>query len=84
MSPGCKIQASGAASYIWAKYSLEDLQNPKDRAEFQEKLAHFLAIAKDEPEHCQIWLWDETGFSLRSRRKSWGQPCRKSVDLRQG
>jgi transposase len=61
-------------SYIWAKYSLEDLQNPKDRAEFKEKLAKYLAIAKEEPEYFQIWFWDETGFSLRAiRRKSWGQ-----------
>jgi transposase len=61
-------------SYIWAKYSLEDLQNPKDRAEFKEKLARYLAIAKEEPEHFQICFWDETGFSLRAiRRKNWGR-----------
>lgn len=61
-------------SYIWAKYSLEDLQNPEARAEFQQKLASYLAVAKDKPEHFQIWFWDETGFSLRAiRRKNWGQ-----------
>jgi len=50
------------------------LQNPKDRAEFKEKLAKYLAIAKEESERFEIWFWDETGFSLRAiRRKSWGQ-----------
>jgi hypothetical protein len=52
-------------SYIWAKYSLEDKQDPVKRAEFREKLAKYLLIAKQQPEHLQIWFWDETGFSLR-------------------
>jgi len=30
-------------SYVWAKYSLEDKQNPEKRAEFREKLAKYLA-----------------------------------------
>jgi len=61
-------------SYIWAKYSLEDKQDPVKRAEFREKLAKYLLIAKQQPEHLQIWFWDETGFSLRViRRKSWGK-----------
>lgn len=61
-------------SYIWAKYSLEYLQNPVDRAEFKEKLASYLAITKEKPEQLQVWFWDETGFSLRViRRKTWGK-----------
>lgn len=61
-------------SYIWAKYSLEDKQNPENRAEFKEKLAKYLAMAKEHPQQLQIWFWDETGFSLRViRRKCWGK-----------
>lgn len=61
-------------SYIWAKYSLEDKQNPLKRIEFNEKLFNYLAIANKEPERVQIWFWDETGFSLRViRRKTWGK-----------
>ncbi len=61
-------------SYIWAKYSLEDLQNPVHRAEFKKKLANYLAITKEKPEHLQVWFWDESGFSLRViRRKTWGK-----------
>jgi transposase len=61
-------------SYVWAKYSLEDQQNPEKRAEFKEKLVKYLAIAKEKPDSMQIWFWDETGFSLRViRRKNWGK-----------
>lgn len=61
-------------SYIWAKYSLEDKQNPEKRAEFIEKITQYLAISKQNPEDFQIWFWDETGFSLRViRRKDWGK-----------
>ena len=90
-------------SYIWArsrrteysarrtraaKYSLEDKQNPAERAEFKEKLLNYLAISKENPEQLQVWFWkevlrgklppqtlrDETGFSLRViRRKTWGK-----------
>ncbi len=60
-------------SYIWAKYSLEDKQNPIERAKFREKLALYLSIAREQPEHLQVWFWDESGFSLRViRRKNWG------------
>ena len=37
-------------SYIWAKYSLEDKQNPEKRAEFIEKITRYLAISKQNPE----------------------------------
>jgi transposase len=65
-------------SYIWAKYSLEDKQNPKLRAEFTEKLTRYLAITKEKPDCLQVWFWDETGFSLRViRRKTWGKKGKK-------
>ena len=61
-------------SYIWAKYDLEDKQSPIKRAEFQKKLAQYLAIARVHPEQLQVWFWDESGFSLRViRRKNWGK-----------
>jgi transposase len=37
-------------SYIWAKYDLEDKQNPVDRAKFKEKLTQYLLIAREQPE----------------------------------
>lgn len=61
-------------SYIWAKYSLEDKQDKDIRVEFREKLTKYLTITEQQPEHFQVWFWDETGFSLRViRRKSWGK-----------
>lgn len=61
-------------SYIWAKYSLEDKQNPLKRIEFKERLLKYLAIAKEDRNRVQIWFWDESGFSLRViRRKTWGK-----------
>ena len=30
-------------SYIWAKYALEDKQNPRERAKFREKLTQYLS-----------------------------------------
>jgi transposase len=58
--------------YIWAKYSLEDKQNPQKREVFKEKLEEYLRIAKERPERLQIWFWDECGFSLRViRRRNW-------------
>jgi transposase len=61
-------------SYIWAKYDLEAQQNPIKRAEFQEKLAQYLAVARIHPERLQVWFGDESGFSLRViRRKNWGK-----------
>lgn len=63
--------------YIWAKYSLEEKQDPEKRKLFKQKLAEYLAIAKKSPQLLQIWFWDETGFSLRViRRKNW---CRKGT-----
>ena len=59
--------------YLWAKYSLEDKQNPLKRSEFKQKLAQYLELAKIKQELLQIWFWDESGFSLRVlRRKTWG------------
>ncbi|NMF61336.1 IS630 family transposase [Brasilonema octagenarum UFV-E1] len=61
-------------SYIWAKYDLEDKQNPVERAKFKEKLVQYLSIAREQPERLQVWFWDESGFSLRViRRQNWGK-----------
>ena len=67
--------------YLWAKYSLEDKQNPVQRKAFKEKLLEYLKIAKETPERLQVWFWDESGFSLRViRRKTWGKKgSRKKV-----
>ena len=60
--------------YIWAKYSLEDKQNPMLRKVFKQKLTEYLRITKESPERLQVWFWDESGFSLRViRRKNWGK-----------
>ena len=67
--------------YLWAKYSLEDKQNPEKRRAFKEKLKEYLRITKESPERLQVWFWDESGFSLRViRRKNWGKKgIRKTV-----
>jgi transposase len=60
--------------YLWAKYSLEDKQNPEKRKVFKEKLTEYLKITKESPNLLQVWFWDESGFSLRViRRKTWGR-----------
>lgn len=60
--------------YLWAKYSLEDKQDPEKRKAFKEKLAEYLRLTKENPERLQVWFWDESGFSLRViRRKTWGR-----------
>lgn len=41
---------------------------------FKEKLAQYLAIAREQQERLQVWFWDESGFSLRVIRwKNWGK-----------
>lgn len=63
--------------YLWAKYSLEDKQNPAERRLFKERLAAYLSIVKESPERLQLWFWDESGFSLQViRRKNW---CKKGT-----
>jgi len=52
--------SQGAASYIWAKYDLESKQDPIERASFQERLSRYLAVARDYPEHLQVWFWERT------------------------
>jgi transposase len=60
--------------YLWAKYSLEEKQNPEKRQIFKEKLSEYLRITQANPERLQVWFWDESGFSLRViRRKTWGK-----------
>lgn len=64
--------------YLWAKYSLEDKQDPEKRKLFKEKLSEYLRITKLSPERLQVWFWDESGFSLRViRRKTWGRKGRR-------
>jgi transposase len=46
--------------YIWAKFSLEERQEPEKRKNFKRKLAEYLKIAKEEPNVLQIWFWDES------------------------
>jgi transposase len=61
-------------AYLWAKYTLEDKQNPEKRNAFKEKLAGYLEATEANPEKLQVWFWDESGFSLRViRRKNWGR-----------
>ena len=40
--------------YLWAKYSLEDRQDPKKRELFQAKLQECIKISKESPERLQI------------------------------
>lgn len=40
--------------YLWAKYSLEDKQNPEKRQIFKEKLLEYLRITKANPELLQV------------------------------
>lgn len=61
-------------AYLWAKYSLEDKQEPDKRAAFKQKLERLLKSAKTDPERLQVWFWDETGNRFTSdsiRRKGW-------------
>jgi len=61
-------------AYLWAKYSLEDKQNPTKRETFKEQLQGYLEVSKRCPEKLQVWFWDESGFSLRViRRKNWSK-----------
>jgi hypothetical protein len=41
--------------YSWAKYSLEDKQNPIEREAFKQKLSEYLKITKQSPELLQVW-----------------------------
>jgi transposase len=73
-----RILARKKYVYLWAKYSLEDKQNPEKRKVFKEKLSEYLRITKENPERLQVWFWDESGFSLRViRRKNWGKKGRR-------
>jgi transposase len=76
-----RILAQKKYVYLWAKYSLEDKQDPEKRKAFKGKLLEYLEIAKNHPKRLQVWFWDECGFSLRViRRKLWGKKgTRKKV-----
>lgn len=70
-----RILASKKYVYLWAKYSLEDKQDPEKREVFKKKLDEYLKISYHNPSQLQVWFWDESGFSLRVlRRKVW---CKK-------
>jgi transposase len=72
-----RILQSKKYVYLWAKYSLEDKQDPGRRILFKKKLEEYLQIAKAFPKLLQVWFWDESGFSLRViRRKNW---CKKGT-----
>ncbi|WP_017296772.1 IS630 family transposase [Nodosilinea nodulosa] len=67
-----RILKSKKYVYLWAKYSLEEKQDPEKRKLFKAKLEEYLRITKESPENLQVWFWDECGFSLRvTRRKDW-------------
>ena len=72
-------------AYLWA-YSLEDKQDPQNRAIFKQKLEGYLQASKVEPDKIQVWFWDESGFSLRViRRKAWHlKGSRKKVTGKRG
>ncbi|MEH2454784.1 MAG: IS630 family transposase [Nostoc sp.] len=60
--------------YLWAKYSLEEKQDPAKRAAFKQKLGGYIEVSKASPAKLKVWFWDESGFSLRLiRRKNWSQ-----------
>jgi transposase len=60
--------------YLWAKYSLQDRQDPQKREVFRKKLEEYIKISQEKPKLIQIWFWDESGFSLRVlKRKLWGK-----------
>ena len=58
--------------YVWAKYNLEDRQYKEISKAFKEKLDEYLRLAREKPEQCQVWFWDECGFSSRVIiRRTW-------------
>ncbi|BAU63941.1 hypothetical protein STA3757_48560 (plasmid) [Stanieria sp. NIES-3757] len=73
-----RILAKKKYVYLWAKYSLEDKQEPEKRKLFKKKLEEYISISKEKPKLLQIWFWDESGFSLRVlRRKLWGKKAHR-------
>ena len=43
--------------YLWAKYTLEDKQDPNKREAFKEKLTGYLEASKQDPGRIQVWKW---------------------------
>ena len=69
-----RILAKKKYVYLWAKYSLEDKQDPEKRQIFKKKLEEYIKISKENPKLLQLWFWDESGFSLRVlKRKVWSK-----------
>ena len=52
-----RILAKKKYVYIWAKYSLEDKQNPQERKNLKKKLEEYIRISKEEPNKLQVWFW---------------------------
>jgi len=79
-----RILKSKKYVYLWAKYSLEDKQDPEKRKLFKAKLDEYIKITKKSPDSLQVWFWDESGFRLQVvRRKTWtGKGSRKKVSGR--
>ncbi len=72
-----RILARKKYVYIWAKYSLEDKQNPEKRKAFKEKLSEYLKITKETPERLQVWFWAQSRRTEYSARRT----CATKVDL---
>ena len=73
-----RILAQKKYVYLWAKYSLEDRQDPEKREVFNKKLSEYLKISKQKPKLLQLWFGDESGFSLRViRRKLWSKKAHR-------
>lgn len=64
-----RILKSKKYCYLWAKYSLEEQQDPQKREAFKQKLEGYLKISKERPDELQIWFWDESGFNLQVIRR---------------
>ena len=56
-----RILAQKKYVYLWAKYSLEDKQEPEKRKLFKKKLEEYIKISREKPKLLQIWFWDESG-----------------------
>ena len=57
-------------SYVWAKYSLEDKQDPEKRKEFRQKLENYLEIARESPNQLQVWFWAQSRRTEYSARRT--------------
>ena len=69
-----RILAAKKYRYLWARYRLDEKQDPEQRAAFKQRLEVYLEVSQQSLEQFQMWFWDESGFSLRVIcRKTWGR-----------